>query len=325
MATARAEARRAADKKPTSRAPAEQARTRRPTKARAAPTNQVRARPWTKLPLTNPAPKRPGNREPSRARARRKHPAAATSRNRPANNRPAAAERPVSHRHRIPRARANRAQSDQPGGGKPDASPGQDRPFSPTDDAAEKANLEYARKATDLALAHLKNELAKDRPDPELLNRLGWTRGDLEKFVKRWEQLRGPAQAGGNRRRVGQARTGRGVAESGLAAPRHEYAGKCPAGRQVAGLQGISPHQPAAGIRRAVQSLHPRHRQRRKISRRTAAAAAPAGYDGTSGAADSRAAMFFHSCCQPVACSNAFRATWCRSIPSGCRTSSPTC
>ena len=31
------------------------------------------------------------------------------------------------------------------------------------------------------------------------MNRLGWTRGDLEKFVKRWEQLRGPAQDGGNR------------------------------------------------------------------------------------------------------------------------------
>jgi hypothetical protein len=87
--------------------------------------------------------------------------------------------------------------SNQPDGGKPGANQSPDRPWTPTTDAAEKANLEYARKATDLALAHLKDELAKDRPDPELLNRLGWTRNDLEKFVKRWEQLRGPARTGG--------------------------------------------------------------------------------------------------------------------------------
>lgn len=87
--------------------------------------------------------------------------------------------------------------SNQPGGGKPGANSSPDRPWTPTTDAAEKANLDYARKATDLALAHLKDELAKDRPDPELLNRLGWTRGDLEKFVKRWEQLRGPARTSG--------------------------------------------------------------------------------------------------------------------------------
>ncbi len=87
--------------------------------------------------------------------------------------------------------------SNQPGGGKPGANQSPDRPWTPTTDAAEKANLDYARKATDLALSHLKDELAKDRPDPELLNRLGWTRGDLEKFVKRWEQLRGPARTNG--------------------------------------------------------------------------------------------------------------------------------
>ena len=64
---------------------------------------------------------------------------------------------------------------------------------------ADEANLEYARKATDLALTHLKDELAKDKPDQELLDRLGWSKADLEKFVRRWEAMRAGAQAPGER------------------------------------------------------------------------------------------------------------------------------
>jgi hypothetical protein len=46
----------------------------------------------------------------------------------------------------------------------------------------------------------LKDELAKDQPDPELLKQLGWDRDDLEQFVNRWERMReqanAPTQAG---------------------------------------------------------------------------------------------------------------------------------
>lgn len=48
-------------------------------------------------------------------------------------------------------------------------------------------NLEYARKQTILALEHLKDQLAKEKPD--LLDRLGWTPEDARKFIERWEQL----------------------------------------------------------------------------------------------------------------------------------------
>lgn len=106
--------------------------------------------------------------------------------------------------------------SNQPGGGKPGVNTSPDRPWTPTTDAAEKANLEYARKATDLALAHLKDELAKERPDPELLNRLGWTRGDLEKFVKRWEQLRGPARTAGENGESGKRELDEALRSLGL-------------------------------------------------------------------------------------------------------------
>lgn len=55
---------------------------------------------------------------------------------------------------------------------------------------AEDPNLDYAREATDLALEHLRDQLQQDEPDQELLDRLQWTREDMEKFVNYWEQLK---------------------------------------------------------------------------------------------------------------------------------------
>ncbi|MFO0821115.1 MAG: hypothetical protein U1A77_24430 [Pirellulales bacterium] len=50
------------------------------------------------------------------------------------------------------------------------------------------ANLDYARRATDLVLEYLKDQ--KDQPDPELLRRLGWSAEDLREFVARWQTLK---------------------------------------------------------------------------------------------------------------------------------------
>ena len=50
------------------------------------------------------------------------------------------------------------------------------------------ANLEYARRATNLVLEYLKDQ--QDNPDPELLKELGWTEQELTDFVKRWQQLK---------------------------------------------------------------------------------------------------------------------------------------
>ncbi len=89
--------------------------------------------------------------------------------------------------------------ANNPSGGKPGQNAAADQTFRPSAEKADKANLDYARKATDLALTHLKDELKKAKPDPELLDRLGWTRTDLENFVKRWEQMRAQAQAPGEK------------------------------------------------------------------------------------------------------------------------------
>jgi hypothetical protein len=61
----------------------------------------------------------------------------------------------------------------------------------------EDANLDYARRATDVVLDHLQDELNKPEPDAELLKELGWTKEQLAEFVSRWEKVRELAQKEG--------------------------------------------------------------------------------------------------------------------------------
>ncbi len=88
-------------------------------------------------------------------------------------------------------AQGGERQSGKPPG--PGAAP--EQAWKPGVDSADKANLEYTRQATDLALEHLRHELGKDQPDQALLDRLGWTREQAEDFVTRWEAMRKNAQA----------------------------------------------------------------------------------------------------------------------------------
>jgi len=55
----------------------------------------------------------------------------------------------------------------------------------------DKANLEYARKATDLALEHLKKNTAK--PDKKLLEKLDMSEDELRNFVDRWQKMKSAA------------------------------------------------------------------------------------------------------------------------------------
>ena len=67
----------------------------------------------------------------------------------------------------------------------------------PRAQGGEDPNLEYSRKQTALVLQHLKDQLEKGQVDPELLRRLGWTRQELEQFVRRWERIQQQAQRQG--------------------------------------------------------------------------------------------------------------------------------
>jgi len=52
----------------------------------------------------------------------------------------------------------------------------------------EKPNVQYARKATDLALEYLKDQ--QQDPDQELLDKLGWTKEQMQEFIARWDALK---------------------------------------------------------------------------------------------------------------------------------------
>jgi len=69
------------------------------------------------------------------------------------------------------------------------------KPQEPVESPADPANLEYAQRQTELALEHLRDQIAKDRP--ELLDRLGWSKDDARRFLERWEQMRQAAMQKG--------------------------------------------------------------------------------------------------------------------------------
>ncbi|HEY2412529.1 MAG TPA: hypothetical protein VGI40_09820 [Pirellulaceae bacterium] len=73
------------------------------------------------------------------------------------------------------------------GGGNDNSEPSQTKSATTEEQEADAANLDYARKATEMALRRLKD--AEHNPDPELLEKLGWTREDLAEFLRRWETL----------------------------------------------------------------------------------------------------------------------------------------
>jgi hypothetical protein len=68
-----------------------------------------------------------------------------------------------------------------------------------TEEAKEDAaNLDFARKQTDLVLERLDQQLAKKQVDAELLKSLGWSEAELQKFVDRWKDLKTRAASEGD-------------------------------------------------------------------------------------------------------------------------------
>lgn len=86
---------------------------------------------------------------------------------------------------------------DKPGSGKVNHgggqtagdSQGKSGPVAPGVEREDPADLDYAKKATDLALDHLRDRM-KQGNDQELLDKLGWTREDAEKFLSNWDQIK---------------------------------------------------------------------------------------------------------------------------------------
>ena len=62
-------------------------------------------------------------------------------------------------------------------------------PPAPVDDKADEANLAFARKATELSVQRLRDQLNKNQVDQQLLDSLQWTKADMERWVSRWETM----------------------------------------------------------------------------------------------------------------------------------------
>lgn len=62
---------------------------------------------------------------------------------------------------------------------------------------ADAANLDYARKQTDLVVETLAEQMKRQKVDRRLLDKLGWTEAELRRFVERWQQLKAAADGKG--------------------------------------------------------------------------------------------------------------------------------
>ncbi|MCA9100900.1 MAG: hypothetical protein KDA63_07125 [Planctomycetales bacterium] len=87
--------------------------------------------------------------------------------------------------------------------------------------AAEAQRLAEAREATNLALEYLRDQLAKEQPDQELLDRLGWTREQMERFLAHWEEMNRAAQQPGDEGGRAQNRLDKMLRGLGLSRQRH--------------------------------------------------------------------------------------------------------
>lgn len=63
-------------------------------------------------------------------------------------------------------------------------------PPEPEVSRPDEVNRKYAEEAVNLSLETLEEQLAKDKPDPALLDRLGWSRDELERFYRQWSSMR---------------------------------------------------------------------------------------------------------------------------------------
>lgn len=109
---------------------------------------------------------------------------------------------------RVSKGPGARGDAEPTSGGAPGDQPLADGADAGGQPGGSEANLEYARRQTELALEHLKDQIA--RQQPELLEQLGWTRQQAEQFLREWEEMkrraaRGDANAEAARRELDDA------------------------------------------------------------------------------------------------------------------------
>jgi hypothetical protein len=107
--------------------------------------------------------------------------------------------------------------SEVPGGGDQGGSPNERAPADRDGEpGGDDPNVRYTQKATDLAIQYLKDQ--QDKPDQELLDRLGWTKADIQRFIERWERMKGEAARPGEQGSAARRKLDEALRSLGLSA-----------------------------------------------------------------------------------------------------------
>ena len=118
----------------------------------------------------------------------------------------------------------------------------------------DEANLNYAKRATEMALDHLKSAMKNPKEGQELLKELGWTRAEAEQFIQRQEErlrnLEKPDPKDEARREAEDA-----LKSLGLRPSRTTRAGSGLTSDEQRRHVVRPPHRPTARIRRAIQGV----------------------------------------------------------------------
>ena len=271
-ATDPAAANKAAGNKPKNPVPAHRVRKLRPTKAVRKATSKVRARPATSPAIkinrrnsTGSAAKQQaqqgsnGQKQPGAEGSGPEQKQSAGSSSGQEQQKPSDGGKPDNQL-----GKANsKSGSGNPGtggqeGGQTDIEP---QPESQPS-AADEANLDYARKQTELALEHLEDQLAKDKPD--LLERLGWTRQQAQHFIDRWQQLRQAADEKSPRGEAAKKQLDDALKSLGLRPGTTYLKHGGTKTDQLQDLRRFRPLRPSARLGRTIPRIHPRRSQSRQ-------------------------------------------------------------
>jgi hypothetical protein len=103
-------------------------------------------------------------------------------------------EEDAAQSQREARENANQRGTATGGGGEEGAAAGEPPRSEGTAPEGDEANLEYARKQTDLVLEKLADRLKNKEVDDRLLEDLGWSEEDLRQFIERWQSRKEAAQ-----------------------------------------------------------------------------------------------------------------------------------
>jgi hypothetical protein len=109
---------------------------------------------------------------------------------------------------------------------------------------ADDANLEYARRQTDLVLDYLQDQLDRGGVDEELKKRFGWTDQQFADFVRRYGDLRERAKLGDDQGRAARQELDDALRSLGLRRPSEQVRTGRPEIDKAEGLQQTGRSRP---------------------------------------------------------------------------------